>query len=88
MNSCHFTKMGNFSQLHWRSNGVAVELASLEKSNFKQLEAKGFLQDTAQCLAEDFNFLIQGFLKVHVEQHKQKLLYSSTDQLNSKTQPS
>lgn len=42
MNSCHFTKMSNFSQLHWRSNGVAAELASLEKSNFKQLEAKGF----------------------------------------------
>lgn len=42
IHSCSsFTKTSNFTELHWRSNGVVVELASLEKSNFIQLAQKG-----------------------------------------------
>lgn len=37
-----FTKPSNFVELHWRSNGVVAESASLEKSSSIQLGFRGF----------------------------------------------
>lgn len=39
---CSIIKPSNFIELHWRSKGVVVELASLEKSNLYSWNQNGF----------------------------------------------
>lgn len=41
-----FTKPSNFIELHWRSNGVVAESASLEQSSLIQMGQKGFTGDS------------------------------------------